>query len=400
MGEPKVRAVVFCPLFPPAYLGGGPIRTLEALIQNVPVNFEVHVITSSTDLGEVQPLPVSLDEWIGLAPNSWVRYVRWHSWRATWDAFTEVRRIRPDFVYLNGFFAARSTILPQVLVRSRLIPTTQIVLAPRGEFGEAAISKKSRKKRWYLSLYRRLGFSERVIWHASSAAESSHIRRTIGADARVVIRENDTDLPPVAARIPSRPDGPLRAVHFARLSPIKGLDILLEALSAVTSEISLDIYGPEEDGAHVARCKQLARQLPEHVRVTFLGKLPHARVRETLASYDVMLFPTRGENFGHVIPEALSVSCPVIAPDTTPWTDALRSGGGGRVVDSNDAGHWAKAVDSYASLGVQSWAKSRREAGQAYAAWRLDGAKRPHLFALIRPELRIERLRPQPRPSP
>ena len=45
-------------------------------------------------------------------------------------------------------------------------------------------------------------------------------------------------------------------------------------------------------------------------------------------SADIFLFPTRGENFGHVVAEALSVGCPVLTTPTTIWTDLLTSGGG------------------------------------------------------------------------
>src|SRR5581483_8212658 len=32
-----------------------------------------------------------------------------------------------------------------------------------------------------------------------------------------------------------------------------------------------------------------------------------------------LLFPTHGENYGHVIREALAAGCPVIISDQTPW---------------------------------------------------------------------------------
>ena len=34
-----------------------------------------------------------------------------------------------------------------------------------------------------------------------------------------------------------------------------------------------------------------------------------------------MFMPTRGENFGHIILQSLSVGCPVIISDQTPWKD-------------------------------------------------------------------------------
>ena len=38
-----------------------------------------------------------------------------------------------------------------------------------------------------------------------------------------------------------------------------------------------------------------------------------------MAANDLFFLPTRGENFGHVIAEALSVGTPVLISDQTPW---------------------------------------------------------------------------------
>ena len=40
---------------------------------------------------------------------------------------------------------------------------------------------------------------------------------------------------------------------------------------------------------------------------------------KVFSSYDVFLFPTFGENYGHVIAEALMAGCVVITSDQTPW---------------------------------------------------------------------------------
>ena len=56
--------------------------------------------------------------------------------------------------------------------------------------------------------------------------------------------------------------------------------------------------------------------------------MPHEEVRKTLADYDLMLFPTLGENFGHVIFEALAAGVPVLVSDQTPWQDLDARGSG------------------------------------------------------------------------
>lgn len=45
------------------------------------------------------------------------------------------------------------------------------------------------------------------------------------------------------------------------------------------------------------------------------------RVSEGIRGALPFLFPTLGENYGHVIFEALAAGCPVIVSDQTPWQD-------------------------------------------------------------------------------
>ncbi|MGC9337945.1 MAG: glycosyltransferase, partial [Candidatus Cloacimonadia bacterium] len=44
-------------------------------------------------------------------------------------------------------------------------------------------------------------------------------------------------------------------------------------------------------------------------------------VPKAMAEHDLFFFPTHGENFGHVINEALSVGTPVLISNRTPWRD-------------------------------------------------------------------------------
>jgi glycosyltransferase involved in cell wall biosynthesis len=59
--------------------------------------------------------------------------------------------------------------------------------------------------------------------------------------------------------------------------------------------------------------------LPPNVIAEYLGEIPHESVPALFASHDLFLFPTHGENFGHVIIESLSNGCPVLISDQTPW---------------------------------------------------------------------------------
>jgi glycosyltransferase involved in cell wall biosynthesis len=238
------------------------------------------------------------------------------------------------------------------------------------------------KKRTYLFVFRLVGLASRVLWHASTVHEERDIRAVIGADVRVVVREDDTLLPSAAARPEARSEpGNLRAVSLSRLSPKKGVVTLLEGLQHVSQPMVLDVIGPAEDIDYFEQCRAAAAAVPANVQVNFVGPRDPDEVRAALADYDVMLCPTKGENFGHVIAEALSVSCPVLCADVTPWTELLASGGG-QVVPQNSADGWARVVDAYARLTYRERFERRLAAGKAYEQWKSNSSE-PHFFTLL-----------------
>jgi glycosyltransferase involved in cell wall biosynthesis len=215
--------------------------------------------------------------------------------------------------------------------------------------------------------------------------EVDEIKQLFGAGARIIVRQNDTALPRAAeVSHDVAPVSHLRAVSLSRLSPKKGVETLLEGLRSVTLPVSLDIVGPAEDPDYYERCRRIAEQMPSNVQVRFLGAKSHEEVRETLAAYDLMACPTKGENFGHVIAEALSVGCPVMCADVTPWTARLASGGG-VVVDENSAAGWARAITDYARFSSEERLERRLAAASAYDKWKAESSE-PHFFTLLMKE--------------
>ena len=65
-----------------------------------------------------------------------------------------------------------------------------------------------------------------------------------------------------------------------------------------------------------------------NVSVRYCGPVPFGEAADVLSRYDALLHPTLGENFGHVILEALAAGCPVVVSDATPWRDLEAKGVG------------------------------------------------------------------------
>ncbi len=380
----RPRLAVITPLFAPGVRGGGPIRTLTALVQGAPTWLDLHVFTQSRDHGERQDMVDITDR-----PTMWegtkVTYARAHTVRGLGALYAGLVRWRPDVIYLNSYWSLFFSQGVMAIHRCGLFGRAVVVIAPRGEFAPAALNRHSTRKalmRWGNQL---CGSHRSVIWHASSVGEADDIRRYIGPVAPVVIRENDSLLParaePVTDSTPASGRGALRAVFLGRLVEHKGPDLAAEAVAALDGEVTLDIYGPAEDEAFTASLRCLAESTDGRIRIR--GTLSHDDVRATLSGYEVLVLPTRSENFGHVIAEALSVGVPVVVPDVTPWTSVLETGGAGRVVERSAAAI-RSALQELADMSEAEVIGTRRAAASAYDDWRRASLAAPHLFDLLR----------------
>lgn len=83
--------------------------------------------------------------------------------------------------------------------------------------------------------------------------------------------------------------------------------------------------------------------LPESISVSYRGEIRPENVIDIFSHYDVFLFPSKGENFGHVIYEALAAGCIPIISDTTPWTTLDREKCGA-VVKLDDLSRFQKEM--------------------------------------------------------
>jgi glycosyltransferase involved in cell wall biosynthesis len=122
--------------------------------------------------------------------------------------------------------------------------------------------------------------------------------------------------------------GRLRIVFLSRISTKKNLLGAIRILRGVEGAIDFSIYGPIEDRRYWEACVGEMKKLPANICPVYRGELPHTKVSEVFAEHDVFLFPTLGENFGHVILEALLAGCPVVTSNQVPWLDLQANGAG------------------------------------------------------------------------
>lgn len=349
----------------PGYRGGGPVTSLRNLVGQLAHAVDFRIVTRDRDLGETSP-------YAGVRRGTWqpvegsqVLYVRPAAWRIH-DLLGVLRGTRHDVLYLNSFFSPRFTLTALLLRRLGWVPRRPTVLAVRGEFSPGALALKAGKKALYLRLARRAGLLRGVLFQATTEEERAYIRRVLGEATPVQVAPCLSAPSAAGEARTEREGGALRLVFLSRISPMKNLDFALDVLRDVQEPVELSIYGPVEDEAYWARCQAKLQALPAHIRVGYHGSVEPPQVVGTLRGHDALFLPTRGENFGHVIVEALSAGCAVLISDRTPWKD-LEAAGCGWALPLEDPGAFARRIDELARLGREEW---RGLSGQAvtYAA--------------------------------
>lgn len=346
--ERKTTVLVFLESYLPGFKAGGPLRSIENLVGALGEEFQFRIITLDRDLGDKVPYPV-------VAVNRWVRvgkadvmYLR-PGWRGLLRVVALLRSVDSETVlYLNSYFARLFSMLAMLTRWLKLCRPRSVVLAPRGEFSPGALSLKRRRKLLFITISRWFGIHKNIIWHASTELEVTDILRMFpqlsnaGAASSnsnanygpnttgVIVTARDLAALslPVERRTRQKTAGRLRVVFISRISRKKNLLGALRTLERVSGDVTVDIYGPLEDMAYWDECQRKIAALPTDIRVKYWGKIDHEKVGHTFAEHDLFLFPTLGENYGHVIHEALAEGCPVLISDQTPWRNLEDQGVG------------------------------------------------------------------------
>lgn len=311
---PAPTVLILLPHWLPGTRYGGPVRTVRNLAARLGGEYRFFVLSSDRDFGATVPYDLPTGRWLEREDHA-----ARHEPRLDGAGLARiVDELRPDLVQLNSLFHPRWSILPAV-ERRRGLWAGRLAIAVRGELNPGALAIKPAKKRAWLAFAKAAGVYRDVDWQASSEAEAEAVRRVFGARARVFVAPNLTaPLSPLERAAPKE-RGRLRALFLGRVSAMKNPDWLLERLAAAGGPVELTVAGPVEDEALAARCRRLAAALPAGSVVDWRGDVPPEELPALLAGHDLLTLPSRGENHGHAIVEALQQGLPVLISDRTPW---------------------------------------------------------------------------------
>ncbi|HMK26070.1 MAG TPA: glycosyltransferase [Chitinophagaceae bacterium] len=395
------KIFITIPWFLPAYKAGGPIQSVANMVSELgrrdPIAigsgdgspesaagngpFYFKIFCGNKDLDGSVLNNVEFDKWIRYADNTEVWYTSKNNLSAVLQQ--EIKKDSPAYLFIMGIYSWPFNFKPLLFSKG-----VKKIISARGMLHPEALAQKNFKKKIYLSLWKILGLHQKNIFHATDEKEKEYIQQVFGSKTSVMVAAN---FPRVLEQQPvaKKNAGVLKLVSIALVSPMKNILWVLEVLGSgewgvaggegEERSIEYNIYGPVKDKNYWEQCEELIKNLPGNIRVNYHGDISPAKIPEALAQNHVFILPSKSENFGHAIYEALTVGRPVITSNNTPWNNLKKFRAGinvstGNIAELQNAIAYFVAMDQ---LQLKEWSNGARE--YAMQAVDLDKTRQQYL---------------------
>ncbi|HGV8439226.1 TPA: glycosyltransferase [Enterococcus faecium] len=331
----KKKILILAEGYFPAQKYGGPPVSILNFCHLLKDKYNFYIVTRDNDINENERLEGITEGWNNREEAQVMYLNRKKKFKKNIEDI--IKEINPDLIYINSFFDYN--LMSAVFSKKNNIP---LLIAPRGQLLEGARSNKPIRKKVYIELFKLISIFHKHVYFQSTSDEEELILKKTFSSKNII---SFTNIPSISkmANKKNKQEESLNLVFLSRIVPKKNLDYAIEILKTLDEEVSLDIFGPIEDKSYWEFCQKKISNLPANVKVSYKGSLNHEDIDTVFRNYDAFLFPTKSENYGHVISESLTNGCPVIISDRTPWND-IENGKEGYVCSLENIEEFRKAI--------------------------------------------------------
>lgn len=357
-----MKIVILIDWFAPAYKAGGPIQSIVNLVNQELEGIEYKIICSNKDVDGQLLQGITYDCWVQYNKGTQVWYNSNNL--AILNILKKIKSWEPDIFFINGIYSLYYNFLPIVGNKN-----VKKIISVRGMLHTGALTQKKFKKKMYLSVWKLLNIHKSNNFHATTIEEAKFVKATFGKNTKVFVAQN---LPRILKALPvsKKEPGVLELISIGLISPMKNYLKVIKSLSECDVTVHYSIYGTIKDPGYWQHCLEEIKKLPANIKVDYCGDLPSSEVQEKLNQAQVFILPSKSENFGHAIFEALTAGKPVITSHHTPWNNLDESHAGLNVSTENDY-EVSKAICFFARMDAGELAEWSRGA-QAYAEKEID----------------------------
>ncbi|MEO6134542.1 MAG: glycosyltransferase [Ginsengibacter sp.] len=339
------KIFITIPWFLPAYRAGGPVQSIANLIREYTNGVEYYIFCGDTDVNGAELKDISTRGWTVFNDHT-------HVWYATPEKTSEtlvkqVAKVKPDILFIVGMFSWHYNIVPLLYCKG-----PRKIISSRGMLHPGALTQKKWKKKIYLQIFKLLEYQHKTDFHATDKQEAKFIGKYFGDLAQIFTASNFPNTIG-ALPLPKKEVGSLRLATIALISPMKNILSVLMAFETSTDLIQYDIYGAVKDENYWDECKMQIKKLPENITVIVHREIEPAKVKDALHDAHVFILPSKSENFGHALYEALSAGRPLITSHHTPW-NCLQSAHAGMNVSMESLTELSAAIHFFAAMDAET----------------------------------------------
>ncbi len=349
---------------------GGPVVALAGLVKaQAKLGQRIHVVVGTDRMGvQVQEEMESVGVQVAMANSSRTEVYRCLQFNVAMNRALA----SADVVHIHGLWGyAQTAGATQAMLRG--IP---YIIRPCGMLDAWSLSQNHALKRVHLAVITRRLLNKAALLHATTERERAEILKHAfcppvsvvpnGVDEEAFASSNY----PLATELKNLRDSSRILLFLGRVHSKKGLDVLIPAIAkAQTQSAVLAIVGPREP-THYEAIRRVVCQLGIEERVKFLDPLYGEARFAAYSAADLFLLPSKQENFGITVAEAMARGVPVIvSPDVALSDDVAKSHAG--LVIPRDSERWAKAIDELLTHDELRWAMAAagRKAAEENFQW-------------------------------
>lgn len=358
------KILIFIPWFDPAFRAGGPIQSITNLVNQFDEDVAYLIFCSNKDVDGTLLLDIEENCWVDYNACTKVWYC------AETNPVSIAKKIvtieNPDVIFTIGLFSLQYNILPNLLFHAN-----RKIVSVRGMLHPGALSQKPFKKKLFLVAFKLLRLHQQAIFHCTNEDEAMHVKSVFGKNIQTMIADNfpkKLTAEKVANKYPDK----LILMTIALISPMKNHLLTLRALKEMTAQITYHIVGAIKDENYWSECQAIIQTMPSNIQVIYHGEVSPHFIATYLHQTQIFIMPSKSENYGHAIIEALIMGKPVITSAFTPWKN-LKPVHAGINVECNENSISA-AIQQFVQMGqstYESWSIGAIE----YANQKIDFEK-------------------------
>lgn len=316
-----LKILQYIPTYAPAWKFGGPILSVSQLCEGlVQLGHYVEVFTSTAGLENTPNIYPNQPTYRNGVTVTYFEQVPGMGIHCPGMEQAVQRKAQNfDLIHITGVWQRTSHAACQIAKRLGI----PYVVSPRGALSPYSWSQKTPKKMMYYLWRERFNVMNATAVHYTAKQELEECR-WLGLPGQPIIVPNglDTDFwqpDPEGAKHWRQSHGLSQdefvLLNVGRLHHKKGLDLLPVALAPLQDKPwKLVFIGDDNDGTKQQLQRQFHRaQLLE--RVLFLDACKPEQLPTVYSAANLFVLPSRHENFGNVVVEALACGCPVLISD-------------------------------------------------------------------------------------